>query len=111
MKDRTLGAPFALLQCPSLNCDDDDGDDDKMTMTMTTTTTTMMMKMMVLACPGFEAGGLQGAAKGEGESVKNSLIVVLFTITTIISSTFIVIFLTALPIIVNDLTSRVLGLR
>ena len=68
----------------------------------------MMMKMIVLACPGFEAGGLQGAAKGEGESVKNILIVVLFTITTII---IIVIFLTALPIIVNDLTSRVLGLR
>ena len=67
----------------------------------------MMMKMIVLACPGFEAGGLQGAAKGEGESVKN----ILFTITTIIISTFIVIFLTALPIIVNDLTSRVLGLR
>ena len=82
-----------------------------MTMTTTTTTTAMMMKMIVLACPGFEAGGLQGAAKGEGESVKNILIVVLFTITTTIISTFIVIFLTALPIIVNDLTSRVLGLR
>ena len=38
--------------------------------------TVTMMIIMVLACPGFEARGLQGATKGEGESVKNILFVI-----------------------------------